>query len=94
MASDARALIHDLDYSQDPVEECYRRGWTDGMPVAPPTVEKVNQMLDYVGLSPGDVLGEVPVRRRVLTAEQAAANCVMAGCLPEYFPIVLAAMKA
>ncbi|GIS83495.1 MAG: hypothetical protein CM1200mP15_21270 [Dehalococcoidia bacterium] len=51
--SDARALIHDLDYSQDPVEECYRRGWTDGMPVAPPTVEKVNQMLDYVGLSPG-----------------------------------------
>ena len=94
MASDSRALIHDLDYSQDPVEECYRRGWTDGMPVAPPTVEKVNQMLDYVGLSPGDVLGEVPVRRRVLTAEQAAANCVMAGCLPEYFPIVLAAMKA
>ena len=52
MASDSRALIHDLDYSQDPVEECYRRGWTDGMPVAPPTVEKVNQMLDYVGLSP------------------------------------------
>ena len=51
MASDSRALIHDLDYSQDPVEECYRRGWTDGMPVAPPTVEKVNQMLDYVGLS-------------------------------------------
>ena len=44
MASYARALIHDLDYSQDPVEEGYRRGWTDGMPVAPPTVEKVNQM--------------------------------------------------
>ena len=94
MHSESRALIHTLDNSLDAVEECYRRGWTDGMPVVPPTLEKVNQMLEYVGLEPDHILGEVPVRRRVLTAEQAAANCVMAGCLPEYFPIVLAAMKA
>jgi hypothetical protein len=50
-------------------------------------------MLDAVGLAPDFVLGEVPVRRRVLTAEQAAANAVMAGCLPAYFPIVLATMR-
>ena len=51
-------------------------------------------MLEYAGLEPGQVLGEVPVRRRTLTAEQAAANAVMAGCLPEYFPVVLAVMRA
>ena len=49
-------------------------------------------MLDYMGLAPQQILGEVPVRRRVLTAEQAAANTVMAGCLPEYFPVVLAVL--
>tara|TARA_B100000446_G_scaffold11517_1_gene10304 strand:+ start:358 stop:1269 length:912 start_codon:yes stop_codon:yes gene_type:complete len=50
-------------------------------------------MLDYVGLAPEHVIGEVPVRRRFLTAEQAAANAVMAGCLPTYFPVVLATLE-
>ena len=75
------------------IEECYARGWTDGLPVIPPTIERVSAMLEYVGLQPNQVLGEVPVRRRNLTAEQAAANAVMAGCLPEYFPVVLATME-
>jgi hypothetical protein len=78
----------------DALEECYRRGWTDGLPVVPPTAERVEQMLDGSGLAPGHVLGEVPVRRRVLTAERAAANAVMAGCLPEHFPVLLAAIDA
>ncbi len=78
----------------DPIEECYRRGWTDGLPVVPPTVDRVTEMLDYVGLAPDLVLGDVAVRRRVLTAEQAAANAVMAGCLPEYFPVIVAAFEA
>ncbi len=88
-----RAPVHEVT-GVDAVEECYRRGWTDGLPVAPPTVEKVAVMLEYVGLEPDRMLGEVPVRRRTLTAEQAAANAVMAGCLPEYFPVVLAVMRA
>ncbi|MFQ5682981.1 MAG: hypothetical protein ACE5HC_06875 [Candidatus Binatia bacterium] len=74
-------------------DECYRRGWTDGLPVVPPTADRVAAMLDYVGLEPERLLGEVPVRRRVLTAEQAAANAVMAGCLPEHFPVVLTTME-
>jgi hypothetical protein len=78
----------------DALEECYRRGWTDGLPVVPPTAERVEQMLGAARLQPGDALGEVPVRRRVLTAERAAANAVMAGCLPEHFPVLLAAIEA
>ena len=88
-----RAAQHEVGIL-DAGEECHRRGWTDGLPVVPPTVERVAAMLADVGLSPEHVLGEVPVRRRVLTAERAAANAVMAGCLPEHFPVLLAALEA
>lgn len=92
MSISNRAPRYEIPDTLDAIDECYRRGWTDGLPVIPPTADRVAAMLDYVGLSPEHVLGEVPVRRRVLTAEQAAANAVMAGCLPEYFPIVLTTM--
>ena len=78
----------------DAVEDCYARGWTDGLPVVPPTTDRVAALLNYVAMDPTEILGEVPVRRRSLNAEQAAANSVMAGCLPEYFPIVLGGMRA
>ena len=93
MASSARSPRHTVSDSLDAIEECYRRNWTDGLPVVPPTADRVAAMLDYVGLEPDHILGEVPVRRRTLTAEQAAANTVMAGCLPAYFPIVLATLE-
>ena len=89
-----RARLHEVDETLDAIEECFRHGWTDGLPVVPPTLERVEAMLNYVSLPPEQVLGEVPVRRRALTAEHAAANAVMAGCLPEYFPVVLATMDA
>ena len=89
-----RAAAHLYPDSLDAIEECYRRGWTDGLPVTPPTADRVQAMLDGAGLAPDTVLGEVPVRRRSLTAEQAAANAVMAGCLPPYFPVVLATLRA
>lgn len=85
---------HDVPDTLDAIEECYRRGWTDGLPVVPATEDKVDAMLAGAGLAAGHVLGEVPARRRVLTAEAAAANAVMAGCLPEYFPVVVATMEA
>ena len=88
-----RATVHAVPDTLDAIEECYRRGWTDGLPVVPPTNDRVQAMLEAVELAPDFVLGEVPVRRRILTAEQAAANAVMAGCLPAYFPIVLATMQ-
>ena len=70
------------------------RGWTDGLPVVPPTEERVRAALEAGGRSPSDILGTEPVRGRVVTAEKAAVNAVMAGCLPGYFPIVAAALEA
>jgi hypothetical protein len=93
-STDLRAAQHDVPDAIDAVEECYRRGWTDGLPVVPPTATKVAAMLESVALAPDHVLGEVVVRRRVITAERVAANAVMAGCLPEHFTVVLAALDA
>ena len=60
----------------------------------PPTVERVREFLDRVGRSPSDIAGEEPTKGRVITVEKAAVNAVMAGCLPEHFPVVLAAVDA
>jgi len=76
------------------IEDYHRRGWTDGLPIVPPTPEVVERFLGAAGLEPGDVLGAVPTREVVVTAEQAAINAVMAGCLPEYMPVVAAAVRA
>jgi hypothetical protein len=73
------------------IEFCYRMGWSDGLPVVPPTESRVREFLDYAGRESSDVILVEPVAGRVVTAEKAAANAVMAGCLPEYFPVVLAA---
>ena len=76
------------------IERCYELGWTDGLPVVPPSAERVQEFVDYVGRSPVEVLGTLPERRREVTVEKAAANAVMAGCLPRYFPVVVAATEA
>ena len=75
-------------------EEFFERGWTDGLPVVPPTADLVQAMLDFAGVSAEDVVGTISERSRVLTAEKAAINAVMAGCKKEYFPVVLAALGA
>jgi hypothetical protein len=76
------------------IEFCYEQGWTDGLPVVPPTPERVQEFLALAALDPGTVLGEVADRGRTITAEKAAINAVMAGCLPAYFPVVVAAIQA
>ena len=76
------------------VEDYHRRGWTDGLPVIPPTPEAVERFLDAAGLAPDAVLGGVPTREVMVTAEHAAINAVMAGCRPEYMPVVVAAVRA
>jgi hypothetical protein len=88
-------LTHDFSYDTDAaaVEDYFELGLTDGLPVIPPTVERVSQFLAVAGLAPDEVLGEVPTRRVVVTADKVAANAVMAGCRPEYFPTVLAAVR-
>jgi len=79
---------------EDPLEFIYRQGWTDGLPVVPPTPSRVEAMLAAAGCRADDVIGAVPARRRVVTAGIAAANAVMAGCRSEYFPLVLTALEA
>ncbi len=76
------------------IEFCYRQGWTDGLPVVPPTEALTAAFLEGMGLAPTDVVGEIPARARRFTAEVVAINAVMAGCLPEYGPVVRAAVEA
>ena len=71
----------------------HARGWTDGLPVVPPTLARIRQMLRHTALKPGDVLGEVEPLKGIATVEKIAANAVMAGCRPEYLPVVLAAVS-
>ena len=66
----------------DVQEEFFDRGWTDGLPVVPPTPERVQAMLDHVGVGAADIVGNVPERSREVTAEKAAINAVMAGLSP------------
>ena len=76
------------------IEECYRLGWSDGLPVVPPADYKVREMLEYVGMTGEEEILSLDMRRRVLTSENVAANAVMAGCLPEYFPVLVTTLRA
>ena len=78
----------------DANELFFRRGWTDGLPIIPPTEPAVASFLEEVGIAPDEIIGVEPVRGRRVTAEKAAINAVMAGCRPEYFPVVVAAIRA
>ncbi len=69
-------------------------GWTDGLPVVPPTADAVQACLDWALVGPDHVVGVEPVRERLVTAEKVAVNAVMAGCLPSHFPVVLTAVTA
>ncbi|WP_419919363.1 hypothetical protein [Candidatus Poriferisocius sp.] len=88
------ATQHGYETHDDLVEDYHRRGWTDGLPIVAPTPGKVAAFLEHAGLPGDEVLGAVPTREVICTAEQAATNAVMAGCLPEYFPAVVAAVRA
>ncbi len=86
-----RHTFQDWDDVQDAY---YKRGWTDGLPIVPPTPDKVEQFLAYAGLESGEVLGTIPTREVTTTAEHVAINAVMAGCQVEYMPVVVAAIRA
>ncbi|MDR5709813.1 MAG: hypothetical protein QN172_05360 [Armatimonadota bacterium] len=76
------------------VESCYARGWTDGFPVVPPTENLVRAFLARVDRDPEEVILAQEHLGRRCTVRLAAANAVMAGCRPESFPVVLAALEA
>ncbi|MBI2865098.1 MAG: hypothetical protein HYX94_11110 [Chloroflexi bacterium] len=75
-------------------EDLYERGWTDGLPIIPPTKELVQACVDYVGRDGGEIVAEIPPAFGVATLEKVASNAVMAGCRPEYMPVLLAAIEA
>lgn len=76
----------------DPIEECFELDWTDGLPVVPPTPARVEAMM--AGRDGDEVIAVLDPGRGEATIEKIAANAVMAGCKPEYFPVVLAAVRA
>jgi hypothetical protein len=82
--------VSDLD---DPIEVAYDRGWSDGLPVTPPTDVRVARMLAGTSRRGDEVIGLIPPDLNECTVEKAAINAVMAGCRPEYFPVVLATIE-
>ncbi|MBA2450480.1 MAG: hypothetical protein H0V51_20890 [Chloroflexi bacterium] len=70
------------------------RGWTDGLPIIPPTEELVARFVAASGRGAQDVVAAIPEQGREVTVEKIAVNAVMAGCRPYYMPILVAAMRA
>jgi thiol-disulfide isomerase/thioredoxin len=79
---------------EDEIEACFDRGWTDGLPVVPPMPERVLRMLQGTAREPDEVVAVVPPDLAPCTVEKVAINAVMAGCLPEYLPVVITALQA
>ena len=79
---------------EDEIEYCFERGWSDGLPLVPPTEERLFRMLNASKRDPQEVLGEAPPNLVECTVEKVAINAVMAGCKPEYLPVVIAAVEA
>ena len=84
----------DPEVARAAIEYCYEKGWTDGLPVVPPTPERVRRMLQGTRRKPEEVIARVPPDFAPCTVEKAAINAVLAGCRPEYLPVVLAAVEA
>jgi hypothetical protein len=83
-----------IDETIDAIELYYAQGWTDGLPVVPPTRAKVQAMVERSGRAASEVLAELPPQGGKATVERIATNAVMAGCLPEYMPVILTALEA
>ena len=79
---------------EDEYELAFARGWSDGLPVVPPTEERALRMLRGTARAADEILGIIPPNQVACTVEKAAINAVMAGCKPEYLPVVLAAVEA
>ena len=93
-SSTLRARRVELAELEDEVEALFARGWTDGLPVVPPTEARVLRMLEGTSRAADEVVAIVPPNLIDVTVEKVAINAVMAGCQPEYLPWVLAAVDA
>src|SRR5882724_2337070 len=82
-----------VDDAAGAIDLCFENGWTDGLPVVPPTAPAVRAMLDAARLAPDAQIAYIRDRAMAVTAEKVAINAVMAGCRPEYMPVVVAAVE-
>jgi len=92
--SKLRSRRIELAALEDEFEAMYERGWSDGLPLVPPTEARVAAMLGGTTRSPEELVTVVPPDRAPCTVEKVAINAVAAGCRPEYLPVVLAAVEA
>jgi hypothetical protein len=96
--SDSVELVSAKIKTEDSVEAVnklfYERGWTDGLPVIPPTAELVRRMISGCNRNPQEEIAKLPPKMGAATIEKIAINAVMAGCLPEYMPVLVAAVEA
>src|SRR5262249_24996695 len=89
-----RSTAYDLADALDVNELYQQKGWTDGLPIVPPTEERVVECLQAAGLAASGIVGLERVRQRPIVAGKVAINAVMAGCLPAYMPVVVAILRA
>jgi hypothetical protein len=98
LAADALRTLRSRQVSvgelEDDIEACIERGWSDGLPVVPPTPERVARMLEGTTRDPQEIVATVPPDLVECTVEKVAINAVLAGCRPEYLPVVLACVEA
>ena len=93
MTTELLSRRYTVDDPGQAIELCFEKGWTDGLPVVPPTEARVRAMLDAAGLAPGQQVAFIANRQVAITAEKVAINAVMAGCRPEHMPVVIAAIE-
>jgi hypothetical protein len=93
-AARLRSRRIEIGDQEDDVEASFERGWSDGLPVVPPTPERVARMLTGTTREADEVVAVVPPDLVECTVEKVATNAVMAGCKPEYLPVVLATIEA
>ena len=84
----------DPDRAQQAIEYCYQQDWSDGLPLVPVSQPLLDQFLAQTGRGPQEIIGSLEATGRDCTVELAAINAAMAGCRPEYFPVVPAAFEA
>lgn len=92
--TDIESNRHEVSNTTEAIELYYAKGWTDGLPVVPPTAGSIRAMLDAATLEPHQEITFIEHRQVSVIAEKVAINAVMAGCKPEYMPVVVAALEA
>ena len=94
-AVDTERILELADTSPEAMYDLFEEhGWGDGLPLVPPTTERVDAMLAHAAGDVDESLGILPPRSGVVTRRIVAVNAVLAGCKPEYFPVVLSAARA